>query len=115
MDLSSTLPSIEHRWPLASFLHLDMMNPPLGGQWKPMSPLPRTCMMVEATIITKKTATLAPYTLHFLLMNLKFGYKKWRNHAKEKGEGCMIELAVNHIYREGVSFTIAFFSIWLLA
>jgi len=48
-------------------------------------------------------------------MNLKFGYKKWRNHAKEKGEGCMIELAVNHIYREGVSFTIAFFSIWLLA
>jgi hypothetical protein len=48
-------------------------------------------------------------------MNLKFGYKKWRNHAKEKGEGCMIELAANHLYSEGVAFTIVFFSIWLLA
>ena len=115
MDLASALPSIAHRWPLASFLHLAMMKPPLGGQWKPMSPLPRTGMMVEVTIITKNTATLEPYTLPFLLMNLKFGYKKWRNHTKEKGEGCMIELAVNHLYREGVAFIVTFFSIWLLA
>lgn len=87
MDLASTPPSIVHRWPLASFLHLDMMNPPLRRYRKQMSALPRTCMMVEVTIITKNTVTLEPYTLHFLLMNLKFVYKKCRNHTKEKGEG----------------------------
>lgn len=86
MDLSSALPSVAHHRLLASMIHLDMMNPPLGGQWQPLRPFATTCMMLETTVITKNTYTHEPYTLPSLLVNSTIRSGGTTQREKEKGE-----------------------------